>query len=64
MTGDLRVAGTVGKPQLAGSLALAGGRATLPGTNVELEDVSGELAGDGASGFTVSAQRAQRRRHR
>ena len=56
VTGDLRVAGTVGKPQLAGSLALVGGRATLPGTNVELEDVEVELAGDGASGLTVSAR--------
>ena len=56
VTGDLRVAGTVGKPQLAGSLALEGGRATLPGTNVELEDVELELAGDGASGLTVNAQ--------
>ncbi len=56
VTGDLRVAGTVGKPQLAGSLALVGGRATLPGTNVELEDVALELTGDGANGLTVDAQ--------
>ena len=56
VTGDLRVAGTVGKPQVAGSLALEGGSATLPGTNVELEDVELELAGDGESGVTVGAQ--------
>jgi translocation and assembly module TamB len=56
VTGDLRVAGTVGKPQLAGSLALAGGGATLPGTNVELENVELELSGDGASGLTVNGQ--------
>ena len=56
VTGDLRVAGTVGKPRVAGSLALEGGRATLPGTNVELEDVELVLAGDGESGLTVGAQ--------
>ena len=56
VTGDLRVAGTVGKPQVAGSLTLEGGSATLPGTNVELEDVELELAGDGESGLTVGAQ--------
>ena len=56
VTGDLRVAGTVGKPQVAGSLALKNGSATLPGTNVELEDVELELAGDGESGVTVGAQ--------
>ena len=56
MTGDLRVAGTVGRPRVAGSLALEDGRATLPGTNVELEDVELVLAGDGESGVTVGAQ--------
>ncbi len=56
VTGDLRVAGTVGKPHVAGSLALEGGGASLPGTNVELEDVGLELAGDGESGFTIRAQ--------
>ena len=30
VTGDLRVAGTVGRPRVAGSLALEDGRATLP----------------------------------
>ena len=56
VTGDLRVAGTVGRPRVAGSLALEDGRATLPGTNVELEDVELVLAGDGESGVTVGAQ--------
>jgi translocation and assembly module TamB len=56
VTGDLLVAGTVGTPQFAGSLALVLGGATLPGTNVELEGVELELAGDGASGLTVNAQ--------
>jgi translocation and assembly module TamB len=56
VTGDLRVAGTVGKPQLAGSLALAAGNARLPGTNVELEGVELMLAGDGANGLTVNGE--------
>jgi translocation and assembly module TamB len=56
VTGDLRVAGTVGKPQLAGSLTLAGGNATLPGTNVELEGIELMLEGDGASGLTVNGR--------
>ncbi len=56
VTGDLRLGGTVGTPQLAGSVALTGGRATLPGTNLELEGVELELAGDGASGLTVTGQ--------
>ena len=56
VNGDLRVAGTVGRPRVAGSLALENGRATLPATNVELEDVELVLAGDGESGVTVGAQ--------
>lgn len=56
VTGELRVAGTVGQPQSAGSLALTGGRATLPETNVQLDDVELHLTGDGASGLTVNAQ--------
>jgi translocation and assembly module TamB len=56
VTGDLRVGGTVGTPQLAGSLMLAGGKATFPGTNVELEGVELALAGDGANGLTVDGQ--------
>ena len=55
VTGDFRFAGAVGRPQLAGSLTLEGGRATLPETNVEIEDVELELAGDGSS-ITVNAQ--------
>ena len=56
VTGDLRVAGTVDTPQLAGSLMLAGGKATFPGTNVELEGVELALAGDGANGLTVNGE--------
>ena len=63
VTGDLRVAGTVGTPQLAGSLMLAGGKATFPGTNVELEGVELALAGDGANGLTVNGAARERRRH-
>jgi translocation and assembly module TamB len=56
VNGDLRVSGTVGSPEIAGRLALADGKATVPETNVELEGLSVELAGDGASGLTVGAQ--------
>lgn len=56
ITGDLRIAGTVDTPQLAGSLMLEGGALTLPATNVELEDVELALAGDGASGLAVNGR--------
>lgn len=56
VNGDLRASGTVGSPRLAGTLALAGGSATLPDANVQLEDVSVELTGDGANGLTVDAR--------
>lgn len=56
VNGDLRASGTVGSPRLAGTLALADGKATLPDANVQLEDVSVELTGDGANGLTVDAR--------
>jgi translocation and assembly module TamB len=54
--GDLRFAGTVSAPRVAGTLALTGGRATLPATNVELTGVELALVGDGARGLNVSGE--------
>jgi translocation and assembly module TamB len=45
----------VGEPRVAGTVALADGKATLPDVNVELEDVELALSGDGASGVAVEA---------
>ena len=56
VNGDLRVSGTVGTPEIAGTLALADGSATVPETNLELEDLAVEIAGDGTRGLTVDAQ--------
>jgi translocation and assembly module TamB len=56
VSGDLGISGTVADPQVAGTLALAGGKATVPATNAELEDLELTLTGDGARGLTIGGQ--------